>query len=384
MTFAVSSQNPTPSATVQRTDAAAFTLEFDAGLLTDVIIEATYASGVVESVYRNGAFGPQFDGTVSNDGDLYQFNVRRKGGWAETFTLQISRAHITTSLEFVLADLAIDSDFVISTPAPPYYDWMANEAGATHSFEPAGLPAAGALTTSTAIPGSAWVNTVGTHCIADHVDGGNETVVAAGFNGRNCLRFAAGGAIGPCAAGAGTAPFATWAGGAAPRSFSILAVVNVASCAALEPESTSYNNDAIIADSGFRYGLTVGYDSTGAIGGGAAGYYVCAWIYNGAFVAAYAYIGASLPANGFVCSMRYTNNGASSRIDVQARGNTGSKTGIAAIDSATVTTFIGKEGAGFGDSDFFVGDIGQLSFKDNATAFPTAIAAITAYWATAA
>lgn len=270
--------------------------------------------------------------------------------------------------------------------APAYYDFMALEPGAILSFEPAGLPSAGALTSSTSIPGAAWENTSHTHVIADHVDGGAETVVAAGFNGRACLRIAAGGAYGPAAGGAGTAPFSNWAGGAAPRSFKILAVVNPTSAAAIEPEATSYNNDSIVADSNFRYGLTIGF-SAGGIGGQPAGYYVCGFIYNGAFVAAYAYIGASLPAAGFVCWMIYTNNGASSRIEVNCStvDNVSiPKIGVAAMDSGTGTTFIGKAGSGFGDDDILQGDLGQLSFAGNDTAsLATAGAALKAYWATA-
>lgn len=273
-----------------------------------------------------------------------------------------------------------------AAPTPSYYDWMALEPGATRSFEPAGQAPAGSLTSGANIPQTpaAWQNTTNTHTISSHT--GTVTATASGFNGRPSLRFAAGGAHGPVTAGTGSSVFANWAGGVAPRSFKILAVINPTSVAAINPEATSYNNDAIIADQNFRYGLTLGFSAAG-IGGQPAGYYVCCYIFNGAFVAGYAYVGAALPANGFVCWAIYTNAGGASRIDVNCStvDNVSiPKTGIAAMDSSTAIPFIGKEPAGFGDDDIFQGDIGQLSFAGaNTASLATAAAALKAYWATA-
>lgn len=116
MTFAVISQTPTPSSTVARTRVLSFGLEFDTGILADVVVEALFASGTVENVYRLGAFGPQYSGSVSQDGDLYGFTVERLGGWHETVTLQVRRDTITVSLTLELADIALESDFEFDPP----------------------------------------------------------------------------------------------------------------------------------------------------------------------------------------------------------------------------------------------------------------------------
>ncbi len=221
----------------------------------------------------------------------------------------------------------------------PYYDWMANEPNAVRSWEGPGITPA----TPT------WIDKLGVRTLAN-MEGTPPVGSTSSFNGKPGLTGSIWGNM-----GSASATFADVLGGTAPRSFGVVVAVKPTAISALQAESTCYNNDTILMDQNFRWGMGLGL-SVGI-------YYLVCWIYNGsAFKHALASIGASLPSNGFIGSMRYTTGAGANNLVSAVNDVEGTPTTVGTIDATTSYMYACGERPGFANA-YLQGTIGQISTK---------------------